>query len=368
MAAGALATDNPAGTDRPPLKIVLAGEWLYPYYEQALSDGFHRLGAQVTPFRTRQYLYARGQGTLQKSMKYGPAINRLNRALLKLVDEVRPDVVFLFICHHVYAGTIRQIKLRHPRTVVVSYNHDNPFEDGRKFLRWRHYLAHAKLCDLNYFVRPRTVDHARQAGIPNPRMLMHFYVRDFHRPLPGAPEDYRHDVLFVGHYEPDGRGELLSHLLLHGIAVRIFGNRWEELPRNSPIRRLHPPIAMVSAEDYVKLLAGAKIALVFLSGVNRDPYTIRCFEIPACNTFMLAPRTPEIQALYQEDQEVVLYANKDELLEKIQKYLGDPEARTRIAEAGRQRCLRGHHSHVDRCATMLADIAGCLALCRAGVA
>ena len=357
----ALTTDNSTATHHPRLKIVLAGQWLYSYYEQTLADGFQRLGARVTPFSTRQYLYARGQGTLQKSMRFGPAIDRLNRELLQLVDEVKPDVVFLFVCHHVYAKTVRQIKLRHPRTLVVSYNIDNPFEDGRKFFRWRHYLAHAKLCGLNYFVRPRTVEHARQAGIPNPRLLMQFYVQDLHRPLPRAQAESRQDVLFVGHYEPDGRGQLLSHLLLHGVAVRIFGNRWEELPRNSPIRRLHPPIAMVTGEEYVRLLAGSKIALVFLSGVNRDPYTSRCFEIPACKTFMLAPRTPEIQALYEEDKEVVLYENKEELLEKIQKYLGDQEWRTRIAEAGRQRCLRGRHSHVDRCATMLADIAGCLA-------
>ena len=356
-----LTTDNSTATDRPPLNIVLAGEWLHPYYEQALAGGFHRFGARVTPFRTLPYLWVRGKGTLQKSLKFGPAINRLNRELLKLVDDVQPDVVFLFICHHVFAGTVRQIKLRHPRTVVVSYNIDNPFEDGKKFLRWRHYLAHAKLCDLNYFVRPRTVEHARQSGIPHPRVLMQFYVKDFHRPLPHDQPAYRHDVLFVGHYEPDGRGELLSHLLLHGIAVRIFGNRWEELPRNSPIRRLHPPIAMVSGEEYVRLLAASKIALVFLSGVNRDPYTSRCFEIPACKTFMLAPRTPEIQALYQEDKEVVLYENKEELLAKVQKYLGDDEARARIAEAGHQRCLRGRQSHMDRCAAMLADITSCLA-------
>ncbi len=350
-----IATASEATTTRR-LKIVLSGEWRYSYNEQALADGFERLGASVIPFKTMPYLYARGRGIVQKSLKFGPAINRLNRDLITMVDEVRPEAVFLFICHHVYASTVRLIKQRHPQTVVVSYNHDNPFEDGRKFLRWRHYLAHAKWCDINYLVRARTVKHALDAHIPNPRLLKHFYVKDLHHPIPVVPGNYHHDVLFTGHYEPDGRGETLSYLLENGVAVRIFGNRWEELPGESPIRRLHPPIDRIPGEEYVKHVAGSKIVLVFLSGTNHDPYTSRCFEIPACKRLMLAPRTPEIQALYREDEEAVLYSGREELLEKIRKYLGDDEARERIAEAGHQRCLRDGHSHVDRCATMLAGI------------
>lgn len=343
-------------TDTRPLKIVLLGEWRYPHYEQALADGFERLGASVTPFKTMPYLYARGRGTMQKSVKLGPAINRLNRDLIALVDDVRPAALFIFIGHHVYASTVQQIKQSHPETVIVNYNHDNPFEDDRKFLRWRHYLAHARLCDLNYFVRARTVAHARDADIPNPRLVKHFYVKDFHHPMPVVPENYHHDVLFGGHYEPDGRGEMLSYLLVNGVAVTIFGNRWEELARDSPIRRLHRPIDSIPSEEYVKHMAGSKIVLVFLSGTNHDHYTSRCFEVPACKRLMLAPRNPEIQALYLEDEEVVLYGDKEELLCKVQKYLGDEEARERIAEAGHWRCLRDAHSNVDRCATMLAGI------------
>src|SRR2546427_588190 len=39
----------------------------------------------------------------------------------------------------------------------------------------------------------------------------------------------RFDVVFVGHYERDGRGDLLKYLWDNGIGVRVFGTRWEFL-------------------------------------------------------------------------------------------------------------------------------------------
>ena len=162
--------------------------------------------------------------------------------------------------------------------------------------------------------------------------------------------------MFVGHYEPDGRVETLNYLARQGVPVRLYGSLWERASLDPALRQ--SPIGAAYGEDYVRLIAGAKLALVFLSGRNRDVYTRRCFEIPACGAAMVAPRTKELQAMYREGEEAVYFDSKEELLAKVRWLLDDDEARNRIAKAGRERCLQDGHSNVHRGAQIIEALKG----------
>lgn len=60
-----------------------------------------------------------------------------------------------------------------------------------------------------------------------------------------------------------------------------------------------------------------------------------------------AERTSEHQELFEEDREEVFCSTADELCDKLRFYLRTDDARRRIAEAGRKRCLASYHwSHV----------------------
>ena len=50
---------------------------------------------------------------------------------------------------------------------------------------------------------------------------------------------------------------------------------------------------------------------------NKDVYTRRCFEIPACKTLLIAPKTREIQKILKNDIEVVLWNNSKDFIKKI---------------------------------------------------
>lgn len=99
---------------------------------------------------------------------------------------------------------------------------------------------------------------------------------------------------------------------------------------------------------YNELLNRTKIAIVFLSKINHDTYTRRCFEIPAAQTFMLAPYTEELANMFEEDREIVFYRSKQEFLEKIFYYLEHEEERERIAQLGYERLIKSGHEAVDR--------------------
>ena len=116
------------------------------------------------------------------------------------------------------------------------------------------------------------------------------------------------------------------------------------------------PIVPAYGDDYVKALQGGKVCLVFLSKLNRDTYTRRCFEIPACGRVMLAERTTDLQKMFKEDEEACFFSTNDELVKKVRWLLDNPDARQRIADAGRQRVWVDGHDVMSRAGEFLNHI------------
>ena len=65
----------------------------------------------------------------------------------------------------------------------------------------------------------------------------------------------------------------------------------------------------------------------------------RSAEIPYISSVLCAERTEEHLAMYREDEEAVFWSTPKECAEKYFALLADEENRTRIAEAGRRRCI-----------------------------
>jgi spore maturation protein CgeB len=136
------------------------------------------------------------------------------------------------------------------------------------------------------------------------------------------------------------------------VPLAVFGNGWERVPKGSPLREvLHPPIF---GRRLRTVNASAAVNIAFVAKSNRDEHTMRTFEIPACGGFMLAERTGAHVDLLREDEEAAFFGSVEELVEKAVRYLGDPDARRRIAKAGRLR-ITGRERYEDR-AGVVVDI------------
>jgi spore maturation protein CgeB len=190
---------------------------------------------------------------------------------------------------------------------------------------------------------------------------MMYYIPWMHYPtrLSGLEQEtWGSDVVYAGHMEPDVRVECLSRVVRAGLKCRIFGGvtEWRSvLPRD--VFQNVQPIFYARSADYRRALCATKIGACFFSKWNRDQYTTRSWEIPACGVFLLSERTPAMQEFYCEGKEAEFFESPEEFIDKVQFYLRDEPARKRIAAAGYARVVASGNDIYSRMRQWLADLA-----------
>lgn len=198
------------------------------------------------------------------------------------------------------------------------------------------------------------------------------------------------DVTFVGQRYAD-RPEYVRYLLEAGIDVRVWGPGWTpdrtfgekshrtvnwrhlvQHPRTGSKRLLAaarsairkrvamPPWAerrlsraagpSLPLESLARMYSRSRISLGFSTcgdAVYRDRHKIRQihlrdFEAPMSGALHLVEFQEELREFYEIDQEIVCYASREELLDKVRFYLAHPAAAQRIRQQGLGRARRDH--------------------------
>jgi spore maturation protein CgeB len=208
---------------------------------------------------------------------------------------------------------------------------------------------------------------------------------DFFKPLNVARSI---DVSFVGESYAL-RTRFISHLLENGIDVHAYGPLWGKLSQTpwkeslkgyllqiqstmslSKITRsqkialledhlmrrrlkvkfpdnVHQP---VSDQKLISLYSESQISLGFIdvfawSGQNRvkrQHLHLREFEGPMAGALYCTGYLDELEDFFEPGKEIVVYDDKDELLDKVNYYLRYPNQAEVIRKAGHQRALRDH--------------------------
>jgi spore maturation protein CgeB len=337
------------------MKILLAGDFRYFHYEECCAQALEKIGVQVERFEWRKYFSTSLAGRLQTKLRWGPSIWLLNRDLLRAISASAPDVVFIWRGNPILTTTLQTIR-RNSGAVLVSYHNDNPFGllQHRRF--WRLFLSNIPQYDVHFVFRSSNLSEFTAAGARAVHLLRAYFIPELHRPLNLAEQDrgrYGCEAVFVGHYENDQRVAHLSALVQAGIQLRLFGGGWKTLKNLGDLPKEFWSVTSVEGLDYVKALNGSIMCLNFLSTLNRDSYTIRCFEIPACGRVLLSQRTDDLRSLFEEDYEAVFFSSPEELVAKALELRADPERAMRIASAGRARCIRDKHDVDSRMAELI---------------
>lgn len=348
------------------MKILIAGDWHSELHEESVFNAFKTLGHEVLKFAWHDYFQPSSRidalnKKLQNRFILGPIIRKLNLDLIKAVTGFSPEIIFVYRGTHITAGTLKKIKQRFPAAILLGYSNDDPFAKGHPYSLWRHFLKAVPIYDLMLAYRHHNLDDLLRIGAKRVELLRSWYFPERNHPVKLSDEDkikYGSDVVFIGHYEADGRKQYLEEIVRQGFKLKIFGPGydWDPVLVNSHELRSQAPVSLVWGEEYNKTLCGAKVALCFLSKLNRDTYTRRCFEIPATGTLMLAEYTDDLVSLYKEGHEADFFKSKEDLISKLKIYLGDEELRKVVAANGYQRVVADGHDVISRMRQLLEQV------------
>ncbi len=251
------------------------------------------------------------------------------------------------------AETLEEARRLRPGCRIVGYSPDDMAARHNTSAAFRASLRHY---DLYFTTKSFGVAEMLAMGCPRVRFVGNAFDPATHRPHPVTEReraDYGGPVGFIGQFERARAGSL-DRLAADGVPVRVWGPDWgRHRARGVPLRVEGRPLW---GEAYARAISAFDINLGFLRKANRDVSTTRSVEIPACGGFLLAERTDEHRELFAEGREAEYFGSDEELVGKTRYYLAHPRERRRIAAAGRERCVRGGYSNLDRLRAMFAAV------------
>jgi spore maturation protein CgeB len=357
------------------VKILFLGEIGPGQTSQMRLRALQRLGHDVRgvhtiePWTRASWL----KRQVQRRLLPGSIIAEINASVLAAAREFRPELVWAEKQEYLRVETLEALRALGAR--LVHFTPDPYFTLSWKRTR----LMDAAMSAFDVLVYCKSYEHADYAALGKPLVYMPLgYCDEVHRPLPSDDPRWTCAVGFLGGWEP--RREMLLHgLAKDGVDLKIWGGYWDFLQdgRWTPRRQLilgqlaggdrfkvHRDDLLakvwqgeeVYADDYARALSGSSIGLGLLRKVCPDQHTTRTFEIPACGSMLLADRTEEHMAFFEEGREAEFFDGIEELKEKTAFYAKADAARRAIAQAGRARCISSRYAYIHRLSDALAAI------------
>lgn len=349
------------------MKILIAADWHGEIYAQAFFDGFKSLGYDTFKFSWKEYYHHYQYSTryetdgnkfrslyyrLQNKFLIGSAIKKINKDLMEKCKEIKPDIVFIYRGTHIYPQTIKNIK-KNSSCKVYGYNNDDPFSLEYPSYIWRYYKKSILFYDHIFAYRWKNIEDYKYIEYDKVSLLRSYYLKDSNFYIEQCSSNkYKCDVIFIGHFENDRRDEYIKLLIDMDIDIKLYGTEWELSKYYNLFIEKFGEIKPVY-DEYNLALNSAKIALVFLSKLNNDTYTRRCFEIPATKTMMMSEYTNDLNSMFKEGHEAEYFRNKEEMLKKIQYYLNNQDILQITSENGYKRLMNDGHEVTNRCREIL---------------
>ena len=263
-------------------------------------------------------------------------IVEFNKALLKEVERIRPDLVLDF--GPVDSSTLKTLK--ELKTITCFWLLEDGFSP-----RYSYWKDVALLYDFFFTIQPgKFLDVLKDYGVKNPVYLPAGCNPSVDRRVelsPGERKLYGSDISFMG--SPNiKRKEIL--LPLGSYDLKIWGRGWDGFfGKDSRMMASIRGKRWIDRERTVKIFNASKINLnIHSEAVEEDFANPRLFAIAGCGAFQLVNKRRAIPGLFEIGKEIVTFENIEDLLEKIDYYLAHPQKREEIAKNSQTRAYRDH--------------------------
>jgi len=253
----------------------------------------------------------------------------LNLRLVERVIAFRPELIFCVLMHYeVWFDTLDLIRASTP-ALIVNWGTD----DSWKFDQFSRFLA--PHVDLHVTTDTPAATTAARLGLTN-MFGSQWAASSTRLAEPMTASECSYDVSFVG-AAYGNRRSLISALARRGVTVACFGHGWER--------------GAISSSEVGRVYRGSRISLNFadsglqLSGgrlVRCRQIKARTFEVPGAGGMLLTEDADRLDRYLRPGEEIVTFADVDDLVRKVRHYLSRPQERDAIARAGHARVCRDH--------------------------
>lgn len=297
-------------------------EYSYEYFNFNLS--LKQMGHEVELF---DYM-----GEIKKSGK-----TSMNQKLLQRVRESRPTAtIFSLYTDQFEPGTVEAIRTH---TKTLCFFHDDT---------WRVEYSRYWASKFDFFSTPDLYGETkyREIGLPN---AIYFPFGCNEQIFRKHDLRKKYDVSFVGGWHPY-REWLIERIRKAGISVEVFGHCWSkgEINQEGMVRlfnesRINLNLSNSASWDARYLLSSPRALFNRIrSKKNIEQMKARFFEVNGCGSFQLSYFVEGLAHCYDIDREIGVYADANDLVDKVRFYLAHEKLRESIAAAGYRRTMQDH--------------------------
>ena len=271
--------------------------------------------------------------------------NKINDEIKRVAEAFHPDLVLSIKGEAVKSKTIEWVKNELEAKTALWYP-----DDPRFFNSLVRYIAPSY--DHVFTASERAIGIYREIGCERVHFLPFACEPTVHKRLSPAGEENTNsnlDVVFVGTYTRR-RGRLIKALEKAGIKVEVYGPYWRYLKSSGNVHD------GVYGPEMVKVFNSAKIVLNI--HVEDDlPYKVnmRTFEATGCGSFLLTDYAYGMEKLFRIGEELVIYADENELVKLAKYYLKAEYGREAIGKRSQERVYK-EHTYEDRVIELINKI------------
>jgi hypothetical protein len=317
------------------LRVLILGDEGRGSLMQSYASAFLRCGIAVSTYCTARAFAGSTPSQIMRvanRIAPGPLLARFNRRILSDLADSRVDLILVLKGAGISPSTIGELR-RITGAVLANFYPDDPFTDVRSN-RLAFGTATLRAYDWCFtFARHLQAQYVSE-GVVNVAWLP--FARDPDQHCPVARQTApAHDVVFVGNLDAERIQWLEGSAAMFKLAV--FGEHTRAaVPKGSPLNGASfYPAAYGSG--LCEALATGTISLNVMRHQNRLSHNMRSYESLACGAFTLSQRTPELEAMFRENEEVAFVNAPEQLPERIAYWLPRAEERARIAATGFER-------------------------------
>jgi glycosyltransferase involved in cell wall biosynthesis len=335
---------RPSDTGGKPLpsgkRVVMATDFRFGTTGDGIAHGLRAQGWDIYEIEPRDYFVQSGSSLtkIASRLMRQQSVGAYNEAILKAVEQVDAQAFLTVKGSDLHPRTLQRLSER--GVVSLNYYPDYHFRhnglDQSTFPLYDIFLT-TKSFQLGYLrdlLGPERVD-----------LLHHGYCDLVHMPRSASIDEpeYVADVTYVGNYSPYKEEWLrpIAHRLPNA-RFHVIGSRWE-LTQDAALKRSVLGYVL-NGDFYARALQHSRVNISVHAGPNapegwQDLVSIRTFEIPACKGFMLHIDNAEVRSLFEPGREIDVFANVEEMIDKIAYYLARPALRREMIERAYARCV-----------------------------